>query len=278
MIRSKPVRLIKTNLIPIEPIMSESQFKSFRTTRWTQVVAAQGDSLEAKKALRDLCEAYYAPLVQFIRRYQTEGDRDGEARELVHEFVTRLLEGDQLKQVDPKKGRFRSYLLGAVKHFLADWRKRQMAQKRGGGRSFTSIDSLSECWDQAADRQYHDGSVEVSDPAGFPADSFFDRQWALNIVDLAMADLRQESESNRNISQFEILKNWLVVSVDRMDTAAASRELQMSADAFKVAVHRLRKRFRQIVTEHIAATVDDPADVSDELNYLIQVIAGANKG
>lgn len=277
MIRLKLVRRTETSLIPIEPIMSESHFNSFRTTRWTQVVAAQGDSVEAKKALRDLCEAYYAPLVQFIRRYQMECDQGDEARDLAHEFVTKLLEGDQLNQADPKKGRFRSYLLGAVKHFLADWHKHQAAQKRGGGRSFTSIDPLSECWGQAGDWQHQGSSIDVSDPAGFPADSFFDRQWALNVVDLAMADLRKEAESNRNISQFEILKTWLVVTGDRMDTADAARELQMSTDAFKVAVHRLRKRFRQIVTEHIAATVDDPADVPDELNYLIQVIAGASK-
>lgn len=258
--------------------MSDGHLNSFRTTRWSRVVAAKGSSTGAKAALRELCETYYAPLEQFIRRYQTDGDRNENARELTHEFVSRLLQGNELNNADPAKGRFRSYLLGAVKHFLAGVRTREKTVKRGGGCGWTSIDLR----DGSTGRRLecHDGVYQrlpIVDPTAFPSDAFFDRQWALTVVELAMSELREESVSNGDESQFEILKNWLVASANHHDSVSAARALDMTEGAFKVAVHRLRKRFRQIVTEHIAATVDDPNEVSDELNYLIQAIASANR-
>lgn len=235
----------------------------FRTTHWTQVLAARGASIEGRQALRDLCETYYEPVALFIQRSRPTG-RD-EARDLTHEFFARLLEGDQLNQADRSRGRFRSYLLGAVKHFLSDQRERESAQKRGGE---VAIASLSE----------GSGIVQPASPDSIPSDAYFDRQWGLAIVEQAIAVLRGEAENAGVLARFQALQPWLVTPSGHDTAQSVARSLHLSDGAFKVAVHRLRKRFRQVVLEHVAATVDDPADVPGELDYLIQAIASGDQG
>ena len=114
--------------------------------------------------------------------------------------------------------------------------------------------------------------LTITDPHGFPPDAFFDRHWALAVVEQAMSALRAETESNDELARFEILQRWLVTPADRTTAITAARSLEMTDGAFKVAVHRLRKRFRQIVADHIAATVEDPLEVQDELNYLVSAM------
>lgn len=232
----------------------------FRTTRWTQVIAARGASPEGRQALRDLCETYYEPVALFIQRSRPAGL--DEARDLTHEFFTLLLEGQRLDQADQSRGRFRSYLLGAVKHFLSDRRDRVQAQKRGGG---VVIQSLSPASDGVS-------SFDPIGAAGLPPDAYFDRQWGLTVVQQAMDLLRREAEAAGELARFEALQPWLVTPSGHDTALAAARSLGLSERAFKVAVHRLRKRFRQVVLERVSATVDDPGDVQQELNYLIEVL------
>ena len=235
----------------------------FHTTRWTQVLAARGSSPEAKRALRELCAAYYAPVELFVRRYRG-GD---EAGDLTHEFFAKLLEGHSLSHLDRTRGRFRSYLLGAVKHFLADFADCQQAARRGGGQPPQSLDQRSDR-PEAGDVP----RADVADPRGFPPDAFFDRQWAVAVVEQAIETLRQESEAAGDAARFDVLKRWLVAPAGPDTAVEAARSLNLTADAFKMAVHRLRQRFRAAVKARLADTVDDPAEIADELNYLIQAL------
>ena len=242
----------------------------FQTTHWTQVVKARGKSPEAKEALRSLCETYYQPVELFVQRYFStwEATSKDEARDLTHEFFTKLLEGLSLDHADRNRGRFRSYLLGAVKHFLADRRDREQAMKRGGGLTIQSLSGT----DKTFSRNPPDAASEIADPDGFPPDSYFDRQWALAVVQQAVDTLRAEAESNGDITKFEVLQRWLVTPSSHDTAIDAARSLDMSDGAFKVAIHRLRKRFRHIVVARITTTVDDPVEVQDELNYLINAM------
>ena len=247
--------------------MTDRAAHAFHTTHWTQVVAASGSSPLAKQALRELCETYYAPVELFVRRSRAglnEPQAD-DTRDLTHEFFAKLLEGNSLGNVDRTRGRFRSYLLGAVKHFLCDQQDREQTLKRGGGHVVQSLDQplrdagLSE-------------SLPIADPHGLPPDAYFDRQWALTVVEQAIATLRDEAASSGELSRFEVLQRWLVTPSSHDTAIEAARSLNLSAGAFKVAVHRLRKRFRHVVVDRIATTVDDPVEVQDELNYLINAM------
>ncbi len=249
--------------------MSDRPANSFRTTRWTQVLAAGGKTPDAKQALRELCEAYYAPVEFFVRRSRAgmSSVQADDALDLTHEFFSKLLEGNSLDHVDRTRGRFRSYLLGAVKHFLSDRRDRVNSQKRGGGQVVQSLDQRPV--EAEASRS---GSLQIADPNGFPPDAYFDRQWALAVVEQAIATLRDEAASTGELARFEVLQRWLVTPSSHDTTIEAARSLNLTEGAFKVAVHRLRKRFRQIVVVRIATTVDDPVEVQDELNYLINAM------
>ena len=232
---------------------------AFHTTRWTQVIAAHGKTPEAKQALRELCETYYAPVELFVRRYRGGVD---DARDLTHEFFAKLLEGNSLDNADRTRGRFRSYLLGAVKHFLSDQHDRDQTLKRGGGQTTQSLDR--------ATREQE--PVPVADPQGLPPDAYFDRQWALAVIEQAIATLRDEAASSGELARFEVLQRWLVTPSSHDTAIEAARSLNLSDGAFKVAVHRLRKRFRHVVVDRIATTVDDAVEVQDELNYLISAM------
>lgn len=243
--------------------MNDRPANTFRTTRWTGVLAARGESPEARQALRELCEAYYGPVEAFVRRYR--GGRD-DAGDLTQAFFAGLLEGDGLGGVERTRGRFRSYLLGAVKHFLADQAGRSSAEKRGGGQAPRSLDGRP-------GREPHD----VADPHGFPPDAFFDRQWALAVVARAMGVLEAEARGVE-ARRFEVLRRWLLAAEGPASAAEAARSLDMTDGAFKVAVHRLRKRFRDLVKDQIATTLDDPGSLQGELDYLIQALASSRPG
>lgn len=213
-------------------------------------------------ALSELCEAYYAPVLGFVRR---EGRDEDEARELTQEFFSRLLAEPHLGGVEPGRGRFRSYLLGAVKHFLAAERQRAGAAKRGGGQTPVSIESGTS--DGATT------SLQISDPAAAIPDAFFDRQWATTLVDRAVAALGSEADAEGTNVQFAALKPWLVGEVSSLSQGQVACQLGVTEGAVKVAVHRLRKRFRELVKAEIAQTVGDSAQVAQELRYLVEVLA-----
>ncbi|NNE91208.1 MAG: sigma-70 family RNA polymerase sigma factor [Verrucomicrobiales bacterium] len=243
--------------------MSLRRSEPFHTTRWTCVLAARGDSEVAKAALSDLCEAYYEPVHTFIRATV----RDGSARDLTHAFFATLLERDAIGKLERGRGKFRSYLLGAVKHFLADQREKSSAGKRGGGKTDVSLD---------ADSDGKSGPATVaavrkaksSDP---PDDSFFDRKWALAVLGRALDELAADAE---NVEQFDALKPWLTGDNPACSQAAVADELGISEGAVKVAIHRLRKKLRALVKTEISQTLDtgDAAEISGELDYLIRAL------
>jgi len=232
----------------------------FAATRWTQVIQARGESPEARFALSELCDAYYTPVLAFLRRERGEEDA---ARELAQEFFRRLLAGAGVEGADPKRGKFRSFLLGAVKHFLADERDRLGREKRGEGVQPESLD-------------YADGSSPgfcVADDRALSPDLLFDRQWALTVLDRSFTLLEAELTAEGKARLLDVLKPWLIGGADHGDQQAAAADLGLSATAIRVAVHRLRQRFRDAVRAELRQTLAAGASVEDELRSLFAALA-----
>lgn len=234
---------------------------SFAPTRWTLVLRARGETPESQTALADLCEAYYQPVLLFLRR---EGRDEDAARELTQEFFARVLAGGGFDAADPQRGRFRSYLLGALKHFLADQRKHEAREKRGGGLTPESLDA-------PAGMDPSPG-LQVPDATPPPPEADFDRQWALTVMARGLEVLQQEFQREDRANQFETLKPWLVGESAAMSQADAARRLGLTEGAVKVAVHRLRKRFRESVRTEIAQTLRDSTLVDEELRHLVEAL------
>jgi RNA polymerase sigma factor (sigma-70 family) len=233
--------------------------ESFTTTQWTQVLEARGDSPEGQAALSDLCAAYYAPVFAFIRRSAPDEDA---TRDLTQEFFARLLAGQGIATVDPQRGRFRSFLLGAVKHFLADTRDHDHRLKRGAGQPLESIDSGTDT----------SPGFQLADPAAPSPEREFDRKWSLTVLGHALATLAEEFKAAGRSVHFETLKPWLTGDAETLSQAEAGRRLGMSEGAVTVAIHRLRRRFRELVKGEIARTLHDPGQVSDELACLVAAL------
>lgn len=230
---------------------------AFHPTRWTLVLRARGEGDEAKAALSDLCAAYYAPVVAFLRR---EGRGEDDARELAHAFFARVL-ARGVGAPEPERGRFRSYLLGALKHFLAHRRDAAAAQKRGGGVEHVPL---------VAEAGTAPG-LPVADPAA--ADTLaFDREWAFTVIGRALAALEVEHAAKPR--HFSALRPWLDGGAGRSQ-ADVAHELGMTETAVKVAIHRLRARFRELIRAEVAATVNDPGEVAAELRHLIAIASAS---
>ena len=231
----------------------------FVTTQWTRVLEAGGDSPEAKAALSDLCAAYYAPVFAFIRRSAPDEDS---ARDLTQEFFARLLARQSIANVDPHRGRFRSFLLGAVKHFLADMREHAHRLKRGAGQPLESIEPGTDT----------SPGLQLPDPNAPSPDREFDRKWALTLLARALTTLAREHEASGKADQFEALKPWLTGDTENISQAEAAARLGVNEGAVKVAIHRLRRRFRQVIKKEIGQTVSDRAQVDAELHYLLEAL------
>jgi DNA-directed RNA polymerase specialized sigma24 family protein len=236
----------------------------FVPTRWTLVLRARGESPVAQAALGELCEAYYAPVMAFIRCSGHHGDTAGD---LTQEFFARLLARHGLDTVERGHGRFRSFLLGAVKHFLADQYDRTRAAKRGGGQLPLSMDERF-----AANTTVQ---LQIPDPNGPPPDADFDRLWAQALVGRALNLLAAEFAAADKTEQFETLKPWLLGQIESLSQADAARQLGMTEGSVKVAIHRLRKRFRELVKGEIAHTVPEPEQVQEELRYLVEILSSS---
>ena len=221
---------------------------TFRTTRWTRVMLASGDSEESKSALSELCEIYYRPVHAFIRHAGNADDAD----DLTQAFFAKLLQNAGLNGIDPQRGRFRTYLLGAVKHFVRDERVKSQAEKRGGSSETLAGDEVD---------------FGLMEPA--PSDAVFDREWAMALIERAIGKVKAHTSGE----QFKVLKPWLNGSFADLSQAEAAAELGVGEGSVKVAIHRLRKRFRQCVREEIVQTVSGEDEISAELNYLIEVLA-----
>jgi RNA polymerase sigma-70 factor (ECF subfamily) len=240
-----------------------SQSSGFATTHWTRVLATRGDSADARAALSDLCAAYYQPVVAFL---QGSGRTNDAARDLAHQFFTRILEGNGLDGADPQRGRFRSYLLGAVKHFLHLVRERDERQKRGGAYEHLALTPATDT----------SPGLDPPDPSGRTPDSEFDRQWAMTLLERALTAVESELTDTGHRRELDVLKPWLTgdCQAHSQSQADAARELEMSEGAVKVAIHRLRRRFREAVRREIASTLNNAADVPSEMQHLLAALRG----
>jgi RNA polymerase sigma-70 factor (ECF subfamily) len=229
----------------------------FPTTRWTLVVAA-GDPhrKEARSALVYLCENYWYPLYAYLRRRGYPAHR---AQDLTQEFFIRVLEGRYLDRADPEKGRFRSFILTSLKFFVADEEDRDRAQKRGAGK----VEALEF---SSGEQRYQREPAHDETP-----ERIFERRWALTVLDRVVEKLREEFVQHGRPEHFERLKVFLLGQSDT-PYAALAREMNTSEGALKVAIHRLRKRYRQLFRQEIADTVADPGEVESELRYLAAVL------
>ena len=223
------------------------------------MLQACGDSTEAKAALSELCGAYYAPVFAFIRRNAPDEDA---AKDLTQEFFSRLLDRQGIDSVDPQRGRFRSFLLGAVTHFLADQRDHDHRLKRGAGKPLESIEAETDT----------SPGLQLPDPNAASPDREFDRKWALTLLDRALAALAQEHQASGSAHHFEALKPWLTGDTGNLSQAQAATRLGMNEGAVKVAIHRLRRRFREVIKNEIRQTVSEPAQVEQELHYLLEAL------
>lgn len=235
----------------------------FAETRWTLVQRAQGHSADATAALSELCEAYYTPVHRFVCGWCNNVD---EARDLTQEFFARLLARQQIGGAAPEHGKFRSFLLGAVKHFLCDMRDRNGRLKRGGGVEHVTLDTPGGEGGEASEPV---GIEDVSTP---PPDVEFDRQWALHVLERALESLEKVFEEDAKAAHFQALKPWLVSSKINDDEAAAATKLGLQDGALRVAVHRLRQRFRDQLRREIAQTLAAGTDVDLEMQHLLAAL------
>lgn len=229
----------------------------FATTRWSLVAAAQDPAApESRQALADLCAAYWYPVYAYVRR---RGHDHHRAQDLTQAFFARLLEKNDLADADRTRGRFRSFLLTACQHFLANQHDYAKAKKRGGGRSHVALDFAD------ADYRYAREPAHDDTP-----ERLFDRRWALDLLDRALTELRGEYEESGRGKLFEALKGTLTGGSEAYAELAES--LDMSEGAVKVAVHRLRQRYRDRLRAAIAETVEKPEDVDDEVRDLFAAL------
>ena len=233
----------------------------FVTTRWTLVLRSRGDAPESRAALGELCEAYWMPVFRFLRR---EGRDEDASRELAQEFFARLLARGGIGNVDPAKGRFRSYLLGALKHFLAEQKRNEGREKRGGGVILESIES------GGSDTS---PGLQIADASSAIPDKHFDREWALAVMDRSLQFVQADFEKAGKGRQFEVLKPWLIGDTENLSQADAAVALGATTGAVKVMIHRLRNDFRDAVQAEIAQTVPRAEDIAGELRYLIEVLS-----
>jgi RNA polymerase sigma factor (sigma-70 family) len=235
--------------------------REFATTHWSLVVAAKPDEAsrtQARKALEELCRVYWYFFYAFARY---RGHSPDDAQDLTQSFFTQIIETGGFASADPERGRFRSYLLGAMKHFLANQWHRGQAQKRGGGVTFVELDALD------PEARYALEPAQSGDP-----DAGFDREWAQESIARAMEKLRAESEARGKGEVFETLKGSLTGDEPARNETAA--RLGMTVGAVKVAVHRLRQRYRELLRAQIADTVGNESEIDDEMRYLLAALRG----
>lgn len=233
---------------------------AFTTTHWSVVVAAgHRDSPEAAEALETLCRTYWYPLYAYVRRcgYSCE-----DAQDLTQEFFAQLLAKDFVARADPLKGKFRSFLLAGLKHLLGHDREKARRLKRGGGRTIVSIDA------QTAEDRYRSEPADELTP-----ERLFEQSWASTLIERAAVRLRDEYSAADKAELFEELCGFRLDAPEPRAYAEVSARLGLSESAVKSAIRRFRQRHHQLVREEIAQTVKEPAEVDEEIRYLLRVLA-----
>jgi len=229
---------------------------AFTTTHWSVVLEAQSESPVAQEALEKLCGIYWRPIYSFVQR---QGIGPEEAKDVTQAFFADLLERGSLTAVRKEKGRFRSYLLGALKHFLADERRRAMAIKRGRGQQLVPLEELSA-----------DERIEPADTV--TAEQIYERRWASTVLERVLSRSKDEYRAAGNAALFDSLKQLLPDEPGALSQADIAAQLGMSENAVRQAFHRFRQRYQLLLREEIAHTVATPGDMEDELRHLIAVV------
>jgi len=238
----------------------EARGDVFATTHWTVVLAASGSgSPQADLALEELCRTYWYPLYVYVRR-QTPTREDAE--DLTQAFFARFLEKNYLTGLNSERGRFRAFLLAALKHFLANEWDRAKRQKRGGGVTMVPLD-----W-QDADTRYH-----IDPPDNLSPDKLFDRAWAVTVLERVLSRLRGESAAEGKAELFARLKPFLMVGKGAIPYAQVAQNLKLTEGAVRVTVHRLRGRYRELLRDEVRQTISDPAQVEEEMRTLLSAFA-----
>jgi RNA polymerase sigma-70 factor (ECF subfamily) len=234
--------------------------RSFTTTHWSLVVRAGSDrTIDSRDALEELCRKYWPPLYRFARR---RGYSQQDAEDLTQGFFADLLESGSLARADSNRGRFRTFLLASFQHYQSHQRERAATLKRGGGRTIVSLDAL---------RETEDGPV-FEPPENETPEKAFDRSWALSVLDHALEHLRRDYAAVGKEVFFDGLKGAVWGGGGDESHAELARRLHSTEGAIRVAVHRLRRRFREELRAEVAATLDDPAEVDDELRHLLSAL------
>jgi len=232
----------------------------FATTHWTVVLAAGRRSTpQADVALEELCRTYWYPLYVYVRRHTATRE---DAEDLTQSFFAKFLEKNYLEGLRSDKGKFRAFLLAALKHFLANEWDRANRQKRGSGITLLSLD-----W-QSADTRYQIDPADNLSP-----DKLYDRAWAVTLLERVVTRLRQESDSEGKGKLFEQLKPFLMLGKGAIPNAQAAAALDLTEGAVRVAVHRLRRRFRELLRQEIGQTLADPAQTEEEMRALFNAFA-----
>jgi RNA polymerase sigma-70 factor (ECF subfamily) len=239
--------------------VKESYRTSFATTHWSVVLqAGQGDSPAAEAALERLCQVYWPPLYAYVRRL---GRSETDAQDLTQQFFAHFLERNYFRVADRQRGKFRSFLLTCLKHFLAHEKQKAQAAKRGGTITFIAWDDLTK--------------EEIFDLAESPEKSpeqIYERQWAVRVMDQALSKLRDEFAATGKNRDFEHFREYLTHDPPDGAYPKVAELIGMNANAVAVAVHRFRQRYRDLVRKEIAHTVADPADIEDELRHLLGLL------
>ena len=238
---------------------SRGKSPRFATTRWSVVVSAgQQSSPDSQRALESLCEVYWYPLYIYVRRRVADVN---EAQDLTQAFFAELLEKNYVGSATPDRGRFRAFLLTALKHYLSKQWEKGRAQKRGGGHVPISLDY------QAAD-----SSLTIEPASGLTPEQLYDQQWAIALLGQIMERLRSESEKSARTDQFEELKGFVIGDHSGMTYAEAAVKLNMTEAAARKAASRMRKRYRELLREEIAQTVSGPEEIDDEMRNLFATL------
>jgi RNA polymerase sigma-70 factor (ECF subfamily) len=246
----------------MEPASPKTTHGIFATTHWTAVLAAgRGDSQQADVALEELCRTYWYPLYAYVRR---QGHSRQDAEDLTQGFFARLLEKNYLEGISSDKGRFRAFLLVVLKRFLANEWDRANRQKRGGGVLPLSLD-----WQDAETR------YQIQPADNLSPDKLYDRAWAVVVLERVIARLRDESGADGKAGLYEQLKPFLMMGKSEIPYAQAAATLKLSEGAVRVAVHRLRRRYRELLREEIAQILANPAQADEEMQALFSALAGA---
>ncbi len=241
--------------------MIGSPAQVFPSTHWSVVLTAHADNpVHARQALESLCHVYWYPLYAFLRR---RGHQPADAEDLVQGFIAHLLDHQFFEVADPAKGRFRSYLLASLNHFLADAADWAGRLKRGDGRPPLSLDAvLAEC-------RY---SQEPTDPSN--PEQLYERRWALTLLDTVLHRLETEAAESGRASLFQQIKGVLLGDRSGVRYAELAPQLGLSEAALTMTVHRLRRRYRELVRAEIANTVSRPFEIDEEMRHLFQVLNG----